>query len=149
MKSLLLILFLACQAAWATVSMEESAEMVVEDLEKRQSGFIITRGIAGTTGARREIRDLARDADRWNLYLIGMQRFQSKNQNDPLGYFSIAAIHGRPYRPYNNSPSKRGNANGGYCPHISNMFATWHTPYLAHFEVSADSACVAESFVCD
>lgn len=35
-----------------------------------------------------------------------------------------------------------GNSEGrdsgtmGYCPHVSPIFATWHRPYLALFEVS-------------
>lgn len=44
-------------------------------------------------------------------------------------------IHGRPYRPWGGV--KGGNPSGwqGYCTHTSILFAPWHRPYLALFEV--------------
>lgn len=40
----------------------------------------------------------------------------------------------------NVSPSGTGyNTNMGYCTHSSNIFTTWHRPYLAFLEVCTHS----------
>jgi tyrosinase len=48
---------------------------------------------------------------------------------------SIAGIHGRPYLPWDDVQATPGNDKNGYCAHTSVLFATWHRPYLALFEV--------------
>jgi tyrosinase len=102
-------------------------------LEKR--AFTATTGVPGTAYPRLEIRDLKRNnPDQWNLYLLGMQRFMGMSQSEKMGYYQIAGVHGRPFVEYNDVPGVR---DGGYCPHVSNMFLPWHRPYLAHFEVCA------------
>jgi len=51
-------------------------------------------GVAGVAGAsihpRLEIRQLEQNADQWNVYLLGLIRFQQMNQTDPLSYYQIA-----------------------------------------------------------
>jgi tyrosinase len=42
-----------------------------------------------------------------------------------------SGIHGAPFGPWDNV---EGNGVAGYCPHLSNLFGTWHRPYLALFE---------------
>lgn len=55
------------------------------------------------------------------------------NENDPMSYYQIAGIHGRPYKAWNNVVGKAG-LNAGYCTHSSILFMTWHRPYLALYE---------------
>lgn len=64
-------------------------------LVKRQDGIFSVLGIAGlgdsTVHPRLEIRDLEKNyPDQWNVYLLGLQRFQSISQDDKLSYFQIA-----------------------------------------------------------
>ncbi|OLN86707.1 Tyrosinase 5 [Colletotrichum chlorophyti] len=90
---------------------------------------------------RMEVRDMIRDfPDQWNLYLLGLERFQnSVNEDQPLSFFEIAGIHGLPYkkwpdRPWNDKMVRVDNDFGGFCTHSSILFLTWHRPYLALFE---------------
>lgn len=151
---------------------------------------------------RLEIRELEKNADQWNVYLLGLNRFQQMNQTDKLSYYQIAGksyiqisgstgipfqllcsqhgiytttesdlertnqllqpssnypskfvqrtsintnihrssliytigIHGRPFIPWDGAAQAPGGG-GGYCTHSSNLFPTWHRPFLALFEV--------------
>lgn len=51
-------------------------------------------GVAGLAGAalhpRLEIRELEKNADQWNVYLLGLRRFQSVDQSDKLSYYQVA-----------------------------------------------------------
>ena len=75
------------------------------------------------------------------------------SQSDPLSYYQIAGkflttslfhitliltpgIHGRPYLPWDGVGTAPGDG-GGYCTHTSNLFLTWHRPYLALYEASS------------
>ncbi|CZT14535.1 related to tyrosinase precursor (monophenol monooxygenase) [Ramularia collo-cygni] len=82
--------------------------------------------------ARLEIRQLESKRDVWNIYLLGLRRFQAVNQTDRLSYYRIAAIHGRPYRAWDNVQGVYNEA--GYCAHLSSLFLPWHRPYLALYE---------------
>jgi len=84
---------------------------------------------------RLEIRQLRQNADQWNLYLIGMERFQAKSKDDKLSYYQVAGVHGRPFTTWNNFPTPLVN-QAGFCPHSMTLFGSWHRPYLAIFEVS-------------
>ena len=160
---------------------------VLEDvpiIEKRQGGFFSVLGAAGVRGTdtypRLEIRELEKNADQWNVYLLGLRRFQNVSQSDKLSYYQIAGmcakipdhermfrivvachmamllhlapvtsaeqlanvaligIHGRPYTAWDGVNQVTGGS-GGYCTHGSNIFPTWHRPYLALFEVIGTS----------
>lgn len=118
------------------------------ELQKRQSGRPIPiKGVCssgyssngncngGSSAAPRlEIRDLARDSEAWNLYLLGMERFMSKDKRDVLSYYQVCGVHGRPFVTWNNFPSPLVN-NAGFCPHGMTLFGSWHRPYLAAYEV--------------
>ena len=107
-----------------------------------------------TTHPRLEIRELERNKDQLNVYLLGLQRLQNMSQNDKLSYYQLAGelrlhtniirfcldkltssgIHGRPFIPwYGVGRDPRGS--NGYCAHGSNLSPTWHRPYLALKEV--------------
>ena len=67
----------------------------VHPLNRRQttnsSGFTIVTGIQNTSPQPRlEIRQLEKNADQWNIYLLGMRRFMSTNQTEKLSYYQIA-----------------------------------------------------------
>lgn len=122
---------------------------IADALAKRQSGGFTaitgvcssgtgSNGVCNTNGRasypRLEIRELARNADQWNLYLLGMERFQGKDKNDRLSYYQVAGVHGRPFTTWNNFPTPLLN-QAGFCPHAQTLFGSWHRPYLAIYEV--------------
>lgn len=47
---------------------------------------------------------------------------------------SFLGIHGRPYQPFDGSNPTTGDAQNGYCTHVSILFPVWHRTYLALFE---------------
>ncbi|KAF2641582.1 Di-copper centre-containing protein [Massarina eburnea CBS 473.64] len=109
----------------------------------RAPSAVHKRGYNGTnivvTGAtdqhaypRLEIRELQKNADQFNLYLLALESFQAKDKTDLLSYYQIAGIHGRPYIPWNEPGPLQHVA--GYCPHVQTLFGTWHRPYLALYE---------------
>ena len=114
----------------------------VEPLQSERPGLrrrqLPTVAITGITAygvqSRLEIRDLQNNVDQWNIFVLGLARFQQTNQSDITSYYSIAGIHGRPYIPWDNVPPAPGIANPGYCAHVLNIFLAWHRPYLALFE---------------
>ncbi|KAL1595142.1 hypothetical protein SLS60_009830 [Paraconiothyrium brasiliense] len=113
----------------------------ISNFAKRQDGIFSVLGIAGlgdrTVYPRLEIRDLEKNnPDQWNVFLLGLQRFQSIDQSDKLSYFQIAGIHGRPFVPWDgvNGDDYYWSRYSGYCTHDSNIFPTWHRPFLALFE---------------
>ncbi|KAG8628704.1 hypothetical protein KVT40_002569 [Elsinoe batatas] len=112
--------------------------------EKRQSGSVVATGVTGNgVQNRRELRDMQRNnPDQFNVYILGLRRMMAVPQNNVLSYYQIAGIHGRPYIPYDgelpdaNAQGQRPTEGygGGYCTHVSNIFLTWHRPYLALYE---------------
>lgn len=109
-------------------------------LVKRRSGPIITTGaplINGSVPLRLEIRQLQQKSDQWTLYLLALDWLQFQPQTDELSWYGINGIHGRPYRAFDNVGPSPGNENTGYCTHVSEIFTTWHRPYLALFEVGS------------
>lgn len=58
---------------------------------------IITQGVTSppTLVTRQEIRTFAQDKELMELYLLGLERFQKADQNDPLSWYQVAGIHGR------------------------------------------------------
>ncbi|SLM36604.1 Uncharacterised domain, di-copper centre [Lasallia pustulata] len=95
-------------------------------------GIPVASGPGGPVPIRREIRDLEENfPDQWNLYLLGLDAFMHVDENEPLSYYQVAGIHGRPYSPWS---GVEGVQASGYCTHNSILFPTWHRPYLALFE---------------
>ena len=72
---------------------EDDAEQL---LNRRQSsanssGYTVVTGIQGTsTQPRLEIRQLEKNPDQWNIYLLGMNRFMRSNQSEKLSYYQVA-----------------------------------------------------------
>jgi len=67
-------------------------------LRRRQDDGVTT--VTGITGLgvqpRLEIRELQQNEDQWNLYLLGLARFQAVNESEKLSYYQIA---GQPVSP--------------------------------------------------
>jgi len=135
----LAVLLLQCAALVVTSPLLKhevfNAALPGTGLHRRQTQTLPVTGIK-TFGvqSRLEIRKLQRNADQWNIFLLGMKRFQETDQSDMKSYYQIAGIHGRPYVPWNDSPPKSGITSPGYCMHILNIFLAWHRAYLALFE---------------
>ncbi|KAF2196129.1 Di-copper centre-containing protein [Delitschia confertaspora ATCC 74209] len=111
-------------------ALEAKFEETKQLLEKRASYIKIT-GVTGTVQPRLEIRDLKKNADQWNLFLLGMQRFMAKPKSDPLSFYQVTGVHGRPFVAWNNfQPINQA----GFCPHSQILFGSWHRPYLALYE---------------
>ncbi|KAF9695044.1 hypothetical protein EKO04_006774 [Ascochyta lentis] len=116
----------------------------IQTLSRRQNAstdFYPVLGVAGlglnTTSPRLEIRELQRNPDLFNLYLLGLQRWQNTSQDDKFSYFQVAGIHGRPFLPWDGVSGRAQPPEGykeGYCHHSSNLFPTWHRPFLALVE---------------
>ncbi|PHH84619.1 hypothetical protein CDD83_1650 [Cordyceps sp. RAO-2017] len=87
--------------------------------------------------ARRDINDLFEErGPEWDLYVLALIAMQDADSADPLSWFQIAAIHGRPALEWNNTgPGIVGN-DAGYCFHKQSLFLHWHRPYMLLFEVS-------------
>lgn len=101
----------------------------------RQSAPVVITGITALgVQPRLEIRQLQQNTDQWNIFLLGLARFQATDQSSLTSYYQIAGIHGRPYIPWDNVQSAPGVSSPGYCMHLLNTFLSWHRPYLALFE---------------
>ncbi|KAL8704173.1 MAG: hypothetical protein Q9201_002671 [Fulgogasparrea decipioides] len=53
------------------------------------------------------------------------------DQSDVRSYYQLSGIHGRPFTEWDGVPLIQ---QLGYCSHTSNLFSTWHRPYVAAFE---------------
>nr|OQO21312.1 hypothetical protein B0A51_09062 [Rachicladosporium sp. CCFEE 5018] len=123
---------------------EDFPELVGHDilLDRRQSdgasGYTVVTGIQGTSPQPRlEIRQLEKNVDQWNLFMLGLTRFMATNQSEKLSYYQIAGIHGRPYVPWDGVGPGEGITAPGYCIHLSQLLLPWHRPYLALYEVES------------
>jgi len=92
------------------------------------------KSVDGGSSFRQEIRDLYRDTDMFNLFILGLERYYKAPINDRKSYYQIAGIHGRPAQAWDNVPGRSGARAAGYCTHSSILFPTWHRPYLAVYE---------------
>lgn len=55
------------------------------------SGFTVVTGIQGLgVQPRLEIRELEKNADQWNIFLLGLDRFMRSNQSEKLSYYQVA-----------------------------------------------------------
>ncbi|KAI1300345.1 hypothetical protein F5Y03DRAFT_386082 [Xylaria venustula] len=90
--------------------------------------------VDGQPQPRLEIRELEKNDDQWNLYLLALSWMQYTSQDSPFSWYQIAGIHGAPGLTWGNVSPLPGNDNIGYCHHVSILFPTWHRPYLVLYE---------------
>lgn len=93
---------LCALTAWASpIAHIQTLASEVEDalsrrniLSRRQDGCTTENPITGIDDgsilARPNIYDMEKDADLWNIYILGLLQMQDKNQRDPLSYYRIA-----------------------------------------------------------
>lgn len=101
--------------------------------EKRADNFFAITGPPGTVHPRLEISQLRKNNAQWNLYLLALNRLYARGQTTRTSYYQLAGIHGRPFVEWDGVGFAFGRS-GGYCPHGSTLFPTWHRPYLALYE---------------
>ncbi|KAI0505261.1 hypothetical protein F5B22DRAFT_640025 [Xylaria bambusicola] len=90
--------------------------------------------VDGKPQPRLEIRELQKNHDQWNLYLLALSWMQYTSQDSPFSWYQIAGIHGAPGLTWGDVAPLPGNDNIGYCHHVSILFPTWHRPYLVLYE---------------
>ncbi|KAI4164925.1 MAG: hypothetical protein LQ342_001558 [Letrouitia transgressa] len=101
---------------------------------RRQADSFAVKGapvINGSVPQRLEIRQLRKNNAQWNLYLLAMNEYQKMDKADRRSYYQLSGIHGRPFTEWDSVPLVQ---QIGYCFHTSNLFSTWHRPYMALFE---------------
>ncbi|KAI1107801.1 Di-copper centre-containing protein [Jackrogersella minutella] len=90
--------------------------------------------VDGQALLRPDIRDLQKDEDKWNLYILALSWMQYTDQEMPFSWYQITGIHGAPALTWGDVDPTPGNEHSGYCTHVSILFPTWHRPYLALYE---------------
>ncbi|KAH6633327.1 common central domain of tyrosinase-domain-containing protein [Boeremia exigua] len=104
-------------------------------VSKADDSYFSVVGVQGTgVHPRQELRELEKDTETWNIFLQAFARFQAMDQGEKVSYYKIAGIHGVPFGQWDGVTGVEGQEMMGYCPHASNMFGSWHRPYLALFE---------------
>ncbi len=132
--SIFQLLFLTLLAS-ASPLFKHAIEDVPVWLDRRQLPTVSVTGIkAFGIQPRLELRQLQKNHDQWNIFLLGLARFQQTDQSNLTSYYQIAGIHGRPYIPWDDVQPAPGINAPGYCAHVINLFLAWHRPYLALFE---------------
>lgn len=107
---------------------EDDAEQL---LNRRQSsanssGYTVVTGIQGTgTQPRLEIRQLEKNADQWNIYLLGMNRFMRSNQSEKLSYYQVAGKSRYPKSSRVHSLTFGRNSWQTVCPMGRRRSGTW------------------------
>lgn len=102
-----------------------------------QSTVSVTGIKDGKTGVRREITDLSRDEDAWNLYLLAMDKYVNSDTSSVMSYRQISGIHGLPCQSYSGVGPNQAALDQygcGYCTHSTPLFAPWHRAYVALYE---------------
>lgn len=130
--------FLCLPTIFALVNATYDYGLVDHVLRARQTSNIITTGAPPTANGsiplRIEVRALQNHTDAWTLFILALDWMQFEDQTDPLSWYGIAGIHGRPYKAWDDVLPTPGNNDSGYCTHVSTLFPTWHRPYLALYE---------------
>ena len=100
----------AAQAAHTNSSSGASCAAPVDN------SFFSVVGVQGCgVQPRLELRDLEKDADLWNMFLMAMARFQAMDQNQKISYYQIAGIHGVPFKSWDNVSGVEQQHLMGYC----------------------------------
>ncbi|KAK8053884.1 tyrosinase precursor [Apiospora saccharicola] len=70
------------------------------------------------TGLTTGINESFTDETTRDLFILGLSELQNKSESDPLSYFQISGIHGRPFISWNGVENVTGSEPmKGFCPH--------------------------------
>lgn len=71
------------------------------------------------------------------LFFPAFENFSEASPEDKFSFFQLAAIHGHPIVPWDETGMDEAVPGGrwSYCHHGETTFSTWHRPYLMLFEV--------------
>lgn len=96
---LLLVVSLLCSSTQSKIVRAHRRKNAVTNLHnhtRRQDDIYPVLGVRGqglnNTAPRLEIRELQRNPDLFNLYLLGLQRWQNSSQEDKFSYFQVAGM---------------------------------------------------------
>ena len=96
---LLFIVGVLCSATQSKIVCAHRRRHVVTNIHqhiRRQDDIYPVLGIpaqgVNTTAPRLEIRELQRNLDLFNVYLLGLQRWQNASQDDKFSYFQVAGM---------------------------------------------------------
>jgi tyrosinase len=96
---LLLIVGVLCSSTQSKIVRAHRRRHVVTSIHqhiRRQDDIYPVLGIPGqgvnSTAPRLEIRELQRNPDLFNVYLLGLQRWQNSSQDDKFSYFQVAGM---------------------------------------------------------
>ncbi|KAF8529966.1 hypothetical protein JB92DRAFT_3081218 [Gautieria morchelliformis] len=109
--------------------------------------FLITGVVGDQAPPRLEINDFIANEKQFALYIQALQAMYSEMKDPRVSYFGVSAIHGRPFQDWNGSP----NHEKAFCVHTTNLFPTWHRPYVALIEqiIQSHAARIAETYTVD
>ncbi|KAK8031242.1 tyrosinase [Apiospora arundinis] len=97
-----------------------------------------TGGVNQNTGERPDRLEIngfaSKGGPAWDLFVLCLSEIQSRPQTTIDSWYQISGIHGRPYAAWDNVKRAQGAQAGGYCPHSSVLFPTWHRPYIQLLE---------------
>ncbi|PPQ90313.1 hypothetical protein CVT25_007898 [Psilocybe cyanescens] len=92
----------------------------------------LPRSAVGVAAPQRlEIGAFVRNIRQFSLYIQALQALYGRDRNNAGSHWQIGGIHGQPDVAWDGTPS--GGRNG-YCAHGSEIFPTWHRPYVVLFE---------------
>lgn len=81
----------AASAPLLSHSVEDITAELRSHLQRRQASLTAITGIQEFgVQPRLEIRQLEQNTDQWNIFLLGLARFQGTNQSEKLSYYQIA-----------------------------------------------------------
>ncbi|KAH7396791.1 hypothetical protein DE146DRAFT_763956 [Phaeosphaeria sp. MPI-PUGE-AT-0046c] len=79
------------------------------------NSFFSVVGVQGCgVQPRLELRDLEKDTELWNMFLMAMVRFQAMDQNQKISYYQIAGIHGVPFKSWDDVQGQENQQKMGY-----------------------------------
>ncbi|KAK7953523.1 hypothetical protein PG988_014217 [Apiospora saccharicola] len=97
-----------------------------------------TGGVNQQTGERPDRLEIngfaSSNSPGWDLFVQCLSDIQQRPQTTIDSWYQISGIHGRPYAAWDNGKRAQGAQAGGYCPHSSVLFPTWHRPYIQLLE---------------
>ncbi|KAI5791124.1 hypothetical protein EDC01DRAFT_746933 [Geopyxis carbonaria] len=129
MKIISLFLGLCAVATVISSPLQSKRDLLKRDILNTSKNLTAITGLKKLR-PRLEINKMqAEHPDIFNMFVLGLKRWQSMPEELDESYWRIAGIHGAPVGiPWQNQGV--AGTEMGYCQHNSVLFLTWHRPYL-------------------